>query len=170
MIGGNGNRTVGIAARRADWWNADLATPEVFKEKVALLRDKSVAAGRAADAVRPTAFNMVSISRDPDKVMRDGPRPGIHMIAGTPDEVRDQIAEYRDAGVTYMQINFMDFPDSESLYLFEEIAKDFASRSESCVRSPEKRRERMDVRYPEISQTKSSCSGRRTPDSGPMPL
>ena len=72
MIGGNGNRTVGIAAKYADWWNADLATPEVFREKVALLRDKSVAAGRAADAVRPTAFNMLSISRDPDKVMREG--------------------------------------------------------------------------------------------------
>jgi alkanesulfonate monooxygenase SsuD/methylene tetrahydromethanopterin reductase-like flavin-dependent oxidoreductase (luciferase family) len=127
MIGGNGNRTVGIAARRADWWNADLATPEVFKEKLALLRDKSVAAGRAADAVRPTAFNMLSMSRDPDKVMRKPPREGIHMISGTPDEVRDQIREYQDAGVSYMQINFMDFPDVEAVELFEEVAKDFSS-------------------------------------------
>lgn len=125
MIGGNGNRTVGIAARRADWWNADLATPELFREKVALLRDKSVEAGRPADAVRPTAFNMVSISRDPDKVIRQGPRPGIHMVAGTPDEVRDQLREYENAGVTYMQLNFMDFPGSESLELFEEIAAGF---------------------------------------------
>lgn len=123
MIGGNGNRTVGIAARYADWWNADLATPEVFREKVALLREKSVEAGRAAEAVRPTAFNMVSISHDPDKVTREGSRPGIHILAGTPDEVRDQIREYANLGCTYMQINFIDFPDVESLELFEEIAK-----------------------------------------------
>lgn len=127
MIGGNGDRTIGIAANYADWWNADLATPELFRQKVALLRDKSVAAGRPADAVRPTAFNMLSISRDPDKVMREGPRPGVHMVAGTPDEVRDQIEEYRNLGCTYMQLNFMDFPDSESLYLFEEIGRNFAS-------------------------------------------
>jgi alkanesulfonate monooxygenase SsuD/methylene tetrahydromethanopterin reductase-like flavin-dependent oxidoreductase (luciferase family) len=123
MIGGNGNRTVGIAAKYADWWNADLAPPALLREKIALLRDKSVEAGRAADAVRPTAFNMVSISRDPDKVIREGSRPGIHVIAGTPDEVRDQIAEYRDAGASYMQVNFMDFPNSESLELFEDIAQ-----------------------------------------------
>ncbi len=122
MIGGNGNRTVGIAAKYADWWNADLATPEVFREKVALLRDKAVEAGREREAVRATAFNMISISRDPDKVLRQAPRPGIHMIAGTPDEVRDQIAEYRDAGATYMQMNFIDFPNPESVELFEEIA------------------------------------------------
>ena len=36
------------------------------------------------------------------------------MLAGTPDEVRDQLREYESAGVDYMQINFMDFPDSES--------------------------------------------------------
>ncbi|MEZ4505317.1 MAG: LLM class flavin-dependent oxidoreductase [Thermomicrobiales bacterium] len=128
MIGGNGNRTVGIAAREADWWNADLATPELFKEKVALLRDKSVAAGRAADAVRPTAFNMLSLSADPDKVMRTPPREGIHMIAGTPDEVRDQLREYEAAGVDYMQINFMDFPDTEAVGLFEDVAAEFGNR------------------------------------------
>ena len=125
MVGGNGDKTVGIAARYADWWNADLATPELFREKVATLRDKSVAAGRAADAVRPTAFNMLSLSTDPDKVLREPPRPGIAMIAGTPDEVRDQLREYQDAGVDYMQINFMDFPDTEAVELFEEIAREW---------------------------------------------
>jgi alkanesulfonate monooxygenase SsuD/methylene tetrahydromethanopterin reductase-like flavin-dependent oxidoreductase (luciferase family) len=125
MIGGNGNRTIGIAARRADWWNSDLLTAEQFREKLAILRDKSVAAGRPANAVRPTAFNMLSLSRNPDKVMRKPPREGIHMIAGTPDEVRDQLREYQDAGVSYMQINFMDFPDVEAVELFEEIAAEF---------------------------------------------
>lgn len=127
MIGGNGDRTVGeIAAKYADWWNADLATPEIFRQKLALLRDKSVAYGRPADAVRPTAFNMLSLSADPDKVMREPPRPGIAMISGTPDEVRDQLREFEAAGVDYMQINFMDFPDTEAVGLFEEIAADFA--------------------------------------------
>ncbi len=57
--------------------------------------------------------------------MRKPPREGIHMIAGTPDEVRDQLREYQDAGVSYMQINFMDFPDVEAVELFEEVASDF---------------------------------------------
>ncbi len=131
MIGGNGNRTVGIAAKYADLWNADLASPETFREKVALLRDKSVEAGRDAGAVRPTTFNMVSISRDPDKVIRQGSRPSIHMTAGTPDEIRDQIVEYRDAGATYMQVNFIDFPGSESLELFEEIAQELQAEARS---------------------------------------
>lgn len=128
MIGGNGDRTIGLAAKYANWWNADLATPELFRQKVATLRDKSIAAGRAADAVRPSAFNMLSLSADPDKVKRKPPREGIHMISGTPDEVRDQLIEYQDAGVDYMQINFMDFPDTEALELFEEIARGFAER------------------------------------------
>lgn len=125
MVGGNGEKTLGIAARYADWWNADLATPELFRQKVATLRDKSVAAGRAADAVRPTAFNMLSLSADPDKVKRQPPRDGIHMISGTPDEVRDQLREYQNAGVDYMQINFMDFPDTEAVELFEGIVRDW---------------------------------------------
>lgn len=125
MIGGNGDRTIGLAAKYANWWNADLATPELFRQKVATLRDKSVAAGRAVDAVRPSAFNMLSLSADPDKVKRKPPREGIHMISGTPDEVRDQLIEYQNAGVDYMQINFMDFPDTEALELFEEIVCDW---------------------------------------------
>ena len=60
--------------------------------------------------------------------MREPPRPGISMISGTPDEVRDQFREFQDAGVTYMQINFMDFPDVEAVELFEEIAVEFAER------------------------------------------
>ena len=47
------------------------------------------------------------------------------MLAGTTDEVRDQLREYEAAGVDYMQINFMDFPDVEAVELFEEIAKNF---------------------------------------------
>ena len=50
------------------------------------------------------------------------------MIAGTPDEVRDQIREYRDAGVSYMQINFMDFPDSESSSCSRRLRSDFEER------------------------------------------
>ncbi len=119
MIGGNGDRTISVAARYADWWNSDDLPAAELKAKLARLRDKSVEFGRAADAVLPTSFISISVSEDADKVNRAA------NVAGTPDEVRDQLLEFHDAGSDYIQFNFIkDFPHiEEGLELVEDIAR-----------------------------------------------
>jgi alkanesulfonate monooxygenase SsuD/methylene tetrahydromethanopterin reductase-like flavin-dependent oxidoreductase (luciferase family) len=45
-------------------------------------------------------------------------RGDVHVISGNPDEVAAQIAAFAAVGVRHMQLNFLDFPRTDSLDLF----------------------------------------------------
>jgi alkanesulfonate monooxygenase SsuD/methylene tetrahydromethanopterin reductase-like flavin-dependent oxidoreductase (luciferase family) len=47
-----------------------------------------------------------------------GHRGPVHVISGNPDEVTTQIESFAAAGVRHMQLNFLDFPRTDSLSLF----------------------------------------------------
>ena len=47
-----------------------------------------------------------------------GHRGEVHVVSGNPDEVAAQLAAYADVGVRHMQLNFLDFPRTDSLDLF----------------------------------------------------
>src|SRR5947209_2677477 len=58
---------------------------------------------------------------DPAKLVRRrsmGHRGDVHVISGKPDEVTERIAEFAAVGVRHMQLNFLDFPRTDSLELF----------------------------------------------------
>jgi len=47
-----------------------------------------------------------------------GHRGEVHVISGDPEEVAAQIEAFVLVGVRHMQLNFLDFPRTDSLDLF----------------------------------------------------
>jgi alkanesulfonate monooxygenase SsuD/methylene tetrahydromethanopterin reductase-like flavin-dependent oxidoreductase (luciferase family) len=122
MIGGGGERrTLRVVAEHADWWNADYYSPAEYAHKLGVLHDHCRAIGRDPAAIVPSCYMGLSISRAPDRLIRRrfmGHRGEVHVVSGDPDEVAAQLAAFADAGVRQMQLNFLDFPRTESLDLF----------------------------------------------------
>ena len=94
LIGGGGEkRTMKIAARYADEWNA-WTTPEVLAHKVGVLRRHCEAIGRDPAEIAVSTQALLLLSTD-EEWLKDKRGRG---LAGTPAEVIDQIGQYRDAG------------------------------------------------------------------------
>ena len=122
MIGGGGERrTLRVVAEHADWWNADYYTPDEYARKLAVLASHCAAIGRNPAAIVPSCYMGISLSREPARLIRRrfmGHRGEVHVVSGDPDEVTAGIAAFAAAGVRHLQINFLDFPRTESLDLF----------------------------------------------------
>jgi len=122
MIGGGGERrTLRVVAEHADWWNADYYTPTEYAHKLGVLHEHCRALGREPVAIVPSCYMGLSISRDPARLTRRrfmGHRGEVHVVSGTPEEVVPQLVAFANVGVRHMQLNFLDFPRTESLDLF----------------------------------------------------
>src|SRR5262249_20658586 len=122
MIGGGGEkRTLRVVAEHADWWNCDYYSPTQYAHKLAVLHDHCRAIGRDPEEITPTCYMGITVSHDPDKLVRRrfmGHRGEVHVISGTPDEVTAQIEAFAAVSVRHMQLNFLDFPRTDSLSLF----------------------------------------------------
>ena len=122
MVGGGGERrTLRVAAEYADWWNVDYVPPAVYAQKLRVLGDHCHAVGRDPTSITPSYFCLVSLSRDPDRILRTAPpnfSPGAHVVAGSPDEVMAGFAEFERLGARHLQLSFLDYPSSEGLELF----------------------------------------------------
>jgi len=134
MIGGGGEqRTLRVVAAHADWWNADYYTPEDYGHKLDVLRDRCREIGRDPDAITPTYYAGVSISYDESRLIRVPPvasRPNMVVLSGTPDEVTMQLEQFANLGVALVQLNFLDFPRTDSLDLFvREVLPRFTRRN-----------------------------------------
>jgi F420-dependent oxidoreductase-like protein len=99
LVGGGGEqRTLRIAARYADHWNS-WTTPGQLAHKVSVLRAHCERAGRDPAEIHVSTQALVYLSAD--KQWLDGKRQaaaGRPVIAGTPGEVADIVAQYQDAG------------------------------------------------------------------------
>src|SRR6266700_1775423 len=139
LIGGNGfKRTLPLAARYADIWNAVFLSPTAFRERSAALDVLLQAAGRKADDVRRTLMKGLFFSRDMDELDRrlawrherpevagksleeavDFMRDSWYSIVGTPDMVVQQIKAYADAGVEELMLQWFDLDDIDGLRAF----------------------------------------------------
>jgi F420-dependent oxidoreductase-like protein len=99
LIGGGGERrTLPIAAQYADEWNA-WTTPDVLAHKLSVLREHCEQIGRDPNEIHVSTQALLYLSTDKlwleDKRQAAAGRPA---IIGTPDEVADIVARYRDAG------------------------------------------------------------------------
>ncbi len=123
VIGGNGmKRTLRLAARYADEWNAVLVPVERFRELNAILDQYLDEAGRPRHAVRRTLMTRVVIGRtdaeareklglDPETARQRG------IIAGSPDALVDQVGRLAEAGVSRLQAQWLDMDDIDGLEL-----------------------------------------------------
>jgi F420-dependent oxidoreductase-like protein len=99
LIGGAGEkRTMRIAARYADEWNA-WSTPDLLAHKVSVLRAHCDDLGRDPKEIGVSTQAMVYLSTDNEwlekKRLATSGRPE---IIGTPSEVVDIVGRYREAG------------------------------------------------------------------------
>lgn len=98
LIGGGGEqRTLRITARYADEWNV-WGTPEILRQKMAILDRHCADIGRDPKAIQRSAVAMLVLTDD-EAVIERNRASGRPVIAGNTEGVRAVIREYRDAGV-----------------------------------------------------------------------
>ena len=108
-------RTIPLAARYADSWNAMYLTPEEYARKVEVLAaaaevagrdphdiERSIAlrafcAGRRADAEAALEAWAATRSREPDRLRE-------RSLVGTPEDCAEQLSRYEDAGATHCAV------------------------------------------------------------------
>jgi F420-dependent oxidoreductase-like protein len=135
MVGGNGiKRTLPLAARYADVWNATFIGPDAFHERSQLLDELLQKAGRKPEAVRRTLMIPLFFGRDRAELERRagwwrgmlGDAAGSldtalealrarNAVAGTPDKVIEQIKVYGQAGVQELMLQWFDMDDINGL-------------------------------------------------------
>jgi F420-dependent oxidoreductase-like protein len=99
LIGGGGEKvTMRIAAQYADEWNT-WGTPETLAHKIKVLEEHCERLGRDPKSIRRSAQAVMTISDDPAVLERARAGGGFASIAGSLEEVRDQIGRYVEAGV-----------------------------------------------------------------------
>jgi F420-dependent oxidoreductase-like protein len=131
LIGGGGEkRTLRIAAQYADEWNI-WGTPDLMRQKMKVLDAHCSDVGRDPADISRSAVALMFISHDTEWVAsmreRDLGRP---TIVGTPEEVRDIVADYVEAGVDELIVPDFTFGPMErklaSMDLFSgEVAPHF---------------------------------------------
>jgi F420-dependent oxidoreductase-like protein len=122
VVGGNGpKRTMPLAARYADEWNAVFPTPERFRELSAHLDQLMEREGRSPDAIKRTMMHRVTIGRNQQEL--DGKLEGMDVenlksrgaVLGTPDEIVEQLGAFAEAGVSRVMAQWIQMDDIDGL-------------------------------------------------------
>jgi alkanesulfonate monooxygenase SsuD/methylene tetrahydromethanopterin reductase-like flavin-dependent oxidoreductase (luciferase family) len=104
LVGGSGDRMLGITARWADSWNT-WGQPDHIAERSAMLTRSCELVGRDPDAIARTAQALVFMADEgPDaagiaKIERLVERSPMPAIGGTAERLRDVVAAYAQAGL-----------------------------------------------------------------------
>ena len=108
-------RTIPMAARFADSWNAMYLTPKEYARKVEVLAAAAGAAGRDPAAIERSIALRAFCARDrPDAVAaleawaairsREPERLRERSLVGTPEECAEQLSRYEEAGATHCAV------------------------------------------------------------------
>ncbi len=100
LVGGGGEKvTLRIAAEHADAWNT-WGNPDVLAHKIEVLEGHGEDVGRDPSEIERSAQAFVFLSDDQAELdhLRENV-PGKRAVIGTPDELVETMAAYRDAGV-----------------------------------------------------------------------
>jgi len=114
-IGGNGPiRTLPLAARFADEWNAVYVAPERFRDLSATLDVMAEAEGRRPSAIRRTVMQRAVLARseaeleaklqdaDPDALRERG------VLIGGPEAIREGVLAFEAAGAEEIMLQWID--------------------------------------------------------------
>ncbi len=122
VIGGNGaRRTLPLAARYADEWNAVSAPAERFVELNARLDALLREAGRPPERVRRTLMTRVVFGRTTADVERKRAGQSADelrargVIVGTAPEVAEQLGRLQEAGVQRVMLQWLETDDIDGL-------------------------------------------------------
>jgi alkanesulfonate monooxygenase SsuD/methylene tetrahydromethanopterin reductase-like flavin-dependent oxidoreductase (luciferase family) len=147
-FGGVNPAMLRACARYGQGWNTTPATVQKVRESIRSLSAACAAEGRSADELEKSMELQVLVAPDregvrqrlraivaldpagqpPDPSLRaflDGetetiPELSRPAIIGTPEEVRQQIEEYIDAGIAHFMLWFLDAPSEAGMTLFAE--------------------------------------------------
>lgn len=127
LIGGTGRkRTLPLVARYADEWNAVSTNLDEFRELNPYLDDLLREQGRDPRSVRRSMMTSVLLGRtDAELRSRLGPFESSELdpkkrVFGTPDQIRDQLAAWEDAGLEKIMLRWRQLDDLDGL---EALAK-----------------------------------------------
>jgi F420-dependent oxidoreductase-like protein len=121
VIGGNGpRRTLPLAARYADEWNAVFVTADRFVELNARLDELLREASRPPEGVRRTLMTRGVFGRteaDVDRKLDGGAREELDpaIIAGTADEFVERLGRLSEAGVQRVMLQWLEADDVDGL-------------------------------------------------------
>lgn len=93
-VGGHETGALDRAAKYGDGWHAYRLTPDEISEKSGYIRSKAGELGRDGAAIE--------VSVRLPLVLADSSTTIDRALAGTPDDIKRQLSEYRDAGVEYV--------------------------------------------------------------------
>ena len=127
LVGGNGEkRTLRLAARYADEWNAVFQTPAGFARLSSKLDEWLVEEKRKPEAVRRSMMTGIRFAQSRSKLEAKlhgrtvGDLRGRGLIVGVKDEILPQLSELEQAGVQRVMLQWMDLDDLKGL---EELRK-----------------------------------------------
>lgn len=126
VIGGNGpRRTLPLAARYADEWNAVFVTGKRFQELSGRLDELLDEAGRPREEVRRTLMTRVIFGRAESEVERKlggasrGELPDA-IVVGTAGEVVERLGRLQEAGARRVMVQWMETDDMDGLEAMSE--------------------------------------------------
>jgi alkanesulfonate monooxygenase SsuD/methylene tetrahydromethanopterin reductase-like flavin-dependent oxidoreductase (luciferase family) len=113
LIGTNGPKALGVAARLADWWNWDGPWEETYRTPQDILREHCERIGRPFGEITLTSSVYVWITDDlpsfqPTYDHSFYPGQIFHVLGPTPADVAREIQLLVDHGVAQIQISFED--------------------------------------------------------------
>jgi len=121
VVGGNGvKRTLPLAARYADEWNAVFLKAEAFEDLNSRLDGLVREAGRAPEQVRRTLMTRVVFGHTEAEVDHKLDGDSRHhlpaaVLAGTPGEIVDRLGSLSEAGVQRVMLQWLEVDDIDSL-------------------------------------------------------
>jgi alkanesulfonate monooxygenase SsuD/methylene tetrahydromethanopterin reductase-like flavin-dependent oxidoreductase (luciferase family) len=132
IMGGKGERALGLAAKHANEWNCSDVGVSMFRQKTRLLDQACQTIGRDPTTLRRSVMIAFVIGKDDAEIQKRIearramfgflPRSLAEwrskgFLAGTPSQLVEQIEEFIDAGASRFMLAHYEFDDLESLEL-----------------------------------------------------
>jgi F420-dependent oxidoreductase-like protein len=125
LVGGSGPRkTLRTTARYADAWNTG-GTVEEIQRNAAILRERCDEIGRDYDSIEKTMTDWICIRDDAAEGRRvleglakangDTLGPDEHVLAGTPEQIADELRPVLDVGISHVLADLMRPYDAETI-------------------------------------------------------
>lgn len=166
LIGGSGpKKTLPLAAKYADEWNAAFLDLDTYRERKALMAEYLARQGRAADKIkyslmtrliyRPTGAQLDAFLHEQGMDAADLRERGL--IVGTANDVVDQLGAWVEAGIDRFMLQWIELDDIENL---EQLAQDVLPHfSPISPTKPDKTRSRKSRRRPDRRQNQRGRKG-----------